>query len=256
MLSIKTEGVDEVSKTLEKYAKVAGIEIADAIIEQAATVTSALMRGTIPYGATAKTKNYNDTENAVRRDINKVYDGVAKVAWMLGQRNKRWEAIFLNLAEKDMAKAASFASAKLGRHFVFGQFNPQYHQSQRDSRGHVKNVKEAVIVENYSPVKRYKERIVGRVGTAKAGFAAALRKLGRKNTRIPAYVRRNMRRARGDARIHRAGWGTEVTITNDVSYIRNVLPDRKIRAAIARGQRGSLKRMEKAVEKARLNTGL
>ena len=211
-----TVELDKASKAkfkrdLERYAKKTGAIIEDSIGEVAGHIGKALAGKVQPFGL--------------------------KVGKM-----KKFEVSIMSQVHRAI-KAANVAGGS--------QSARQAHSSRRDNHGAVPrglNVSGQYHRKPISQSERFllAEKMAHRAGMAKGSLLDAARKAWG-GVRFPKYF--NSKLNNGQAVKTGAGFKHTVTLISTLGYIRKVITDSQIRAAIAQGYRGMDRKIQKELDK-------
>lgn len=239
------------SDSLRRYALAMKMSFAEAILRQARLVAVNLAHQTQPFGSSDAAREAG--EGAVQTEIDRVYDAVPAVADAVGRSGRTFTGI-------KRVKTAPQAAAAFVRLVRTGQFDkakellnslriePYFstdvgpfdagaeHQRARfGARRKVsKNTFTKLAPTNSARLKPYVNKIVQRVGTAKAGWASCAQQLGGWRG-IPGWVTRQARKSvLGKVYDATGGQGTQqfVRMTNLVPWIDKCLNAGQIQSAL------------------------
>lgn len=239
------------SDSLRRYALAMKMSFAEAILRQARLVAVNLAHQTQPFGSSDAARQSG--EGAVQTEIDRVYDPMPLVADAVGRSGRTFTGI-------QRVKTAPQAAAAFVRLVRTGQFDkakellnslriePYFstdvgpfdagaeHQRARfGARRKVsKNTFTKLAPTNPARLKPYVNKIVQRVGTAKAGWASCAQQLGGWRG-IPGWVTRHARKTvLGEVYDATGGQGTRqfVRMTNRVPWIDKCLNAGQIQRAL------------------------
>lgn len=201
------------SASLRRYALAMKMSFAEAILRQARLVAVNLAYQTQPFGSNDAAKESG--EGSVQTEIDRVYDPVPAVADAVGRSGRTFTGI-------QRVKTAPQAVAAFVRLVRTGQFDkakellnalridPYFttdvgpfdggSEHQRSRFGPRKKVSRNTFTKlaptNPARLKTYINKIIKRVGTAKAGWASCVQQLGGwRSGEIPAWVTRHARKS-------------------------------------------------------------
>jgi hypothetical protein len=241
----------EFQSNLRQYALVMKITFAEAIKRQARLVAVNLAYQTQPFGDSYEARQSG--EGAVQVEISRVYNPVSAVAYSIGQSGKTFTGIkriktapqaaaaFVRLIKSGQnEKAQEILNAlRIEPYFTtkVGSFDSgeEHQQSRFGPRRKVsKNTftKQATI--NPTRLKAYINKIISRVGTAKAGWADCAKKLGGSRG-IPQWVTRHAgKRASGIVTDNTNSRGNEqyILMENSVPWIDKCLNGGQLQRAL------------------------
>lgn len=239
------------SDSLRRYALAMKMSFAEAILRQARLVAVNLAHQTQPFGSSDAAKESG--EGAVQKEIDRVYDPVPAVADAVGRSGRTFTGI-------QRVKTAPQAAAAFVRLVRTGQYDkakellnglridPYFstevgpfdagaeHQRARfGARRKVsRNTFTKLAPTNPTRMKAYINKIIKRVGTAKAGWASCAQQLGGWRG-IPGWVTRHAGKAvLGNVYDATGGQGSQqfVRMTNRVPWIDKCLNAGQIRRAL------------------------
>lgn len=252
-----TKEFKRLEKAFTELQKESRRDIRTILIQQARLFCVDLIFVTQPWGKGSKSKKTG--ENAVRRDLKRVYMTAADIYKAVSFKSQEQAAAFYGFmkrgTKRDLARAKGILKS-LEVNFDYDDFDDgQYHKSRRNSRGRVPRSTRPKLIDDVNALKKYTREIVKRVGFAKGGFADAAIALGRMpgnngNTRgIPAWVKRHADKQNLGTAYTQTISGTEtVVIVNNVRYIRSLVGKAQILSAMNSRAR-SIERLTRQVIK-------
>ena len=213
--------VREFKRLLREYEKKTGISIEEGVIEMAKSTSRRLAHTVPPYGLTSAVgKKF---EESIGNQIDYAWYGASKGA---------------------------FPSSSMGA----------AHAAARNKNGQVKmrkfrrfkGVNDNITV---GEKEAYKRKKVKNAGIAKAGWVAAgestiskqsFTKTGKLKilSGIAKWIRRHVKGALGSSKTKRSGMSTEVSLTNNVTYISRLHKQADQDKAIEQGRRSGIARMK------------
>ena len=241
--------VDRVSwnTALRKFWAYSNKSVEEITRAQARLLAVELARQTQPFGDDTSAQQRG--QRRVEGDISKVFISQDKLnAWGLANYRRAGGRLFdwftRALEKGNLVDAKTALDRMLGKTLpVVAEVDPQFHQSQRNSRGRIGRKPKREVVAKSESVARYIESKKKLVGYGKSGWAQAARDLG--GTRgIPGWVSKN--RGPGYGQDNTRGPDKNVVLANDVPYASDIITDAQLNAAF----RIQGEKMEKAVDHA------
>lgn len=227
------------ARSLRQYAAATNIDAEESIKEMARTGARQLAMRTEPFGLTGKAKTIG--EMAVSKDVSLAYASTGRTYNALkAVSSRKARAYGAAIEAGDHAAAEAIVRRTLsGWDDVTATDSGQHLESLRGTNGRVSGTSIVNLTSEgaVSEIRREKMRTAG---TAKAGWVQASQSIGA-TTRFPAWLRKSA--VLGTSSILKRGWGTIVSLMNNVSYVRNVLPDGKLKAALRATEQNQLKRI-------------
>lgn len=241
------------SDSLRRYALAMKMSFAEAILRQARLVAVNLAHQTQPFGSSDAAREAG--EGAVQTEIDRVYDPVPAVADAVGRSGRTFTGI-ARVKTAPQAVAAFVRLVRTGQHdkakdlLISLRIDPYFstdvgpfdsgteHQRARfGARRKVsKNTFTKLAPTSSARLKAYINKIIKRVGTAKAGWASCVQQLGGwRGGEIPAWVTRHARKSvLGKVYDATGGQGAQqfVRMTNLVPWIDKCLNAGQIQRAL------------------------
>jgi hypothetical protein len=248
MVKVSIEGDKRFLQDLEKYAKQVDSDAGNCVVDFAKLGGIELIRQTEPFGLAGKQKSM--LENAASRDIAKVYQATGKVIREIQKLDRRKAAIYSGLVrEGKLQKAEDVARSVLGRNYDVVEFDGgSKHKEQRNQQGKIDTPKDVVALTNYSAVSPYHDKKRLAIGYVKSGWYAAIAALkGSIPKRLQKWITGHGT-GHGTASTSKTGINKEVTITNNVDYVSNLLTDAKISKAIRYAMNAVVRKYQKIID--------
>ena len=253
-----TKSFKKLEKAFDELKKESLRDVRKILVQQARLFCIDLIHVTQPYGKGTEAKKTG--ENAVKRDIKRVYITAAdlydKVNFQSEQQAKYFYALMQKSTKKNLAKAKAILRSLSVSIDPIEFDGGDYHKSKRDRKGHVNKSTKPKLIDKKSSIKKYTREVVKRVGTAKGGFAAAALDLSRMkgnngNVRgIPAWAKKQAQKSDlGSAKLIITPEGQQtVIIINKVKYIKNLVGKREILKAMEQRARSMARLAKKVIE--------
>lgn len=156
-------------------------------------------------------------ENAVRRDLRRVYGGASALYGLIKQRGDEGLArAFWKLVQaRNFAGASAIAKSVTGHELRESFDGGSAHRGRRDGRGRVEGREPSFFTGDTKGLEDYTRRTVGRVGIYVAGFNAAGLRLGAKG--VPAWGLRHGSQFSGVS-VKATNTSFFITISNQVPF--------------------------------------
>lgn len=238
----------DLARALKKYAKKFDVSALGMVKNLAYVSGYELAKVTQPYGIGLKARKQG--ENAVNRDIDKVYRTVGKTATALKRKHPKYAAVYLQLLKTDVSKADAYADKHLESYVDSGFDGGALHQRQRRSKGRVdKRGYNSSAVSRRNRVDRYSDNKQQLVGLAKGSWVQAISGLSLKKKRVPKWLKDTPMKTGYNKVNQRRGWGSTVEITSNIGYMSSVLRTSRIKSVLTRVSRNHTKYLKKVTLK-------
>jgi len=244
MVKVKISGDERLLESLKRYSKSIDNDVSDFVDDVARSGGRLLVQYTQPFGLAGSAQRTG--AKAVSKDIAKVYAGFRHVAKRIRERSPRACAIYSSEIERgDFVGAANVARRVLGADYEVGSFDSgRLHESSRNSKGRVVSPQSKLAVMESGATSEYHAKKAERVGFAKAGWITAMR--GLTKTRFGKWLTKHL--APGHMTKRKNGLKKEISLTNGVPYVSEILTQGQVRKAQTSAVKNTLKRYLKIFE--------
>jgi hypothetical protein len=209
--------------TIDQYIKLVGRDSLDLLKQQSILLCTDMATVTQPYTNSTKSKKLG--ENAVSRDINKVFRGPKKMYDRIKKESEDVAKGFWSLYKSGKFKDAEELFYKATGERV-QEITKTPHIKARNKRGRVTDssadINAVYHVKSDDRIKAYAGKIQKRVGFAKSGWITAAEQIGTIKKRVPAWIKRHKNTQTGSARLHDVKGTKYYLITNKVRYIKEI----------------------------------
>lgn len=211
-----------------------------------------------PDGISIKAKQLG--QNAVRRDINRVYSSPSATFKVLRDEHgiKSARAFYAMISNGDF-EGARVLLASLGMKAQYLDIMAwdagARHRQMRNARGRVNRGVKPSIVSDKKSLADYMKTIIKRVGWAKSAWIAAAKMIqGSKIGRVPTWMKQSGSPGVGTDKTSDPNQ-PHVTLQNNVKYIGDLVDDRAILRAQTSFEESLAKEIEIILEKEAAKTG-
>ena len=220
----------------------------ESIVEIAQLGSKKLAMYTDPYGISGKTKAV--AEKLIFKDVNEAYDSIGQTYGTLKKYNEGAAIGFIKAINNgDIAGAENIARKAIAGFKVGAMDAGKHLEGVRSSfnKGHVGIGSPVLGLTNRGDLEQIKEMKKNSAGLAKAAWFQAGADI-KSPHKAPVWLRKQFNLGR--AKKSKSGWKTVVSLFNKVKYIADILSPYKINKAQVEAYKGTIKKMEKDIDKA------